>query len=187
MQIGSTSVQIKEFLPDRMKADAKLSQSAPDGWVKPENLKALLTLQNLFGTPAQDRRVEATLTLSPSVPSFRGYADYHFFDPQRAKEIRRRDLSAALFRQRLRGRGRSQRRRRDAPANLFARLPDRREDRRHARFRPARCEAQRQSDRDRSEREKDRSRRPQACGDRTALRFDPDQAGIGRVQVRVEG
>ena len=86
VQIGSTSVQIKEFLPDRMKADAKLSQSAPDGWVKPENLKALLTLQNLFGTPAQDRRVEATLTLSPSVPSFRGYADYHFFDPQRAKE-----------------------------------------------------------------------------------------------------
>ena len=86
VQIGSTSVQIKEFLPDRMKADAKLSQSAPDGWVKPENLKALFSLQNLFGTPAQDRRVEATLTLSPSVPSFRGYADYRFFDPQRAKE-----------------------------------------------------------------------------------------------------
>ncbi len=86
VQIGSTSVQIKEFLPDRMKADAKLSQSAPDGWVKPENLKALFTLQNLFGTPAQDRRVEATLTLSPSVPSFRGYPDYRFFDPQRAKE-----------------------------------------------------------------------------------------------------
>jgi len=86
VQIGSTSVQIKEFLPDRMKAEARLSQSAPDGWVKPENLKAMFTLQNLFGTPAQDRRVEATLALSPSVPSFRGYADYRFFDPQRAKE-----------------------------------------------------------------------------------------------------
>ncbi|TLY50938.1 MAG: alpha-2-macroglobulin family protein, partial [Gammaproteobacteria bacterium] len=85
-QIGSTSVQIKEFQPDRMKAEARLSQSAPDGWVKPNDLKALFSLQNLFGTPAQNRRVEATLTLSPSVPSFRAYPDYRFFDPQRAKE-----------------------------------------------------------------------------------------------------
>jgi uncharacterized protein YfaS (alpha-2-macroglobulin family) len=85
-QIGSVGVQIKEFLPDRMKAEARLSQSAPDGWVKPDGLKALFSLQNLFGTPAQDRRVEATLTLSPSVPVFHGYPDYRFFDPQRAKE-----------------------------------------------------------------------------------------------------
>jgi len=85
-QIGSGSVQIKEFLPDRMKAEARLSASSPDGWVKPDGLKALFSLQNLFGTPAQNRRVEATLTLTPSIPSFRGYADYRFFDPQRAKE-----------------------------------------------------------------------------------------------------
>ena len=85
-QIGSTSVQIKEFLPDRMKAAAHLSQSAPDGWVKPDGLKALFTLQNLFGTPAQNRRVEVTLTLSPSIAQFRSYPDYRFFDPQRAKE-----------------------------------------------------------------------------------------------------
>jgi len=85
-QIGSTSVQIKEFQPDRTKAEARLSQSAPDGWVKPDGLTARFSLQNLFGTPAQNRRVEATLTLSPSLPSFRAYPDYRFFDPQRAKE-----------------------------------------------------------------------------------------------------
>jgi uncharacterized protein YfaS (alpha-2-macroglobulin family) len=85
-QIGSVGVQIKEFQPDRMKAEAHLSQSAPDGWVKPDGLKALFSLQNLFGTPAQDRRVEATLTLQPSIPNFRGYPDYRFFDPQRAKD-----------------------------------------------------------------------------------------------------
>ena len=85
-QIGSVGVQIKEFLPDRMKAEARLSVSSPDGWVKPDGLKALFSLQNLFGTPAQNRRVEATLTLTPSIPSFRGYPDYRFFDPQRAKE-----------------------------------------------------------------------------------------------------
>jgi len=85
-QIGSVGVQIKEFLPDRMKAEARLSANSPDGWVKPDGLKALFSLQNLFGTPAQNRRVEATLTLTPSIPSFRPYPDYRFFDPQRAKE-----------------------------------------------------------------------------------------------------
>ncbi|WP_018973277.1 MG2 domain-containing protein [Rudaea cellulosilytica] len=85
-QIGSVGVQIKEFLPDRMKAEAHLSASSPDGWVKPDGLKALFSLQNLFGTPAQNRRVEATLTLTPSIPSFRAYPDHRFFDPQRAKD-----------------------------------------------------------------------------------------------------
>jgi hypothetical protein len=85
-QIGSVGLQVKEFLPDRMKADARLSQNVADGWIKPDNLKVLFTLQNLFGTPAQNRRVEATLSLQPYFPSFRNYADYKFFDPNHAKE-----------------------------------------------------------------------------------------------------
>ena len=35
-QIGSTTVQVKEFLPDRMKVRASLSQSVAEGWVKPQ-------------------------------------------------------------------------------------------------------------------------------------------------------
>jgi uncharacterized protein YfaS (alpha-2-macroglobulin family) len=85
-QIGSVALQVKEFQPDRMKADARLSHSVPEGWVKPDDLKALFTLQNLFGTPAQNRRVEATLSLAPYFPTFHNYTDYRFFDPQRAKE-----------------------------------------------------------------------------------------------------
>ncbi len=84
--IGSTTVQIKEFLPDRMKATAHLSQEVVEGWIKPDNLSARVSLQNLFGTPAQDRRVEATLTLSPVLPLFRSWPEHAFFDPQRAKE-----------------------------------------------------------------------------------------------------
>ncbi len=85
-QIGSTTIQVKDFLPDRMKASAHLSSEVAEGWVKPDGLKALFSLQNLFGTPAQNRRVEASLTLTPAFPSFRSYADYHFFDPLLAKE-----------------------------------------------------------------------------------------------------
>src|SRR5262249_37758452 len=85
-QIGSVGVQVKEFQPDRMKAQARLSHSVAEGWVKPDDLKAQFTLQNLFGTPAQNRRVEATLSLTPYFPTFHAYGDYRFFDPQRAKE-----------------------------------------------------------------------------------------------------
>lgn len=84
--IGSTTVQVKEFLPDRMKATAHLSQEVVEGWIKPDNLSARVSLQNLFGTPAQDRRVEAVLTLSPVLPVFRSWPEHVFYDPQKAKE-----------------------------------------------------------------------------------------------------
>jgi uncharacterized protein YfaS (alpha-2-macroglobulin family) len=45
-----------------------------------------VSLQNLFGTPAQDRRVEGTLILAPTVPSFRSWAQYTFTDPLRTKD-----------------------------------------------------------------------------------------------------
>ncbi|KWF62832.1 alpha-2-macroglobulin family protein [Burkholderia pseudomultivorans] len=84
--IGSTTVQVKEFLPDRMKVDARLSQQVLDGWVKPKGLKGIVDAQNLFGTPAEKRRVAATLTLRPVWPSFRNWHGYRFFDARRAKE-----------------------------------------------------------------------------------------------------
>lgn len=92
-QLGSTTVKVQEFMPDRMKVDAQLltvggvpAAAATDGWVSPKELKGRFNAQNLFGTPATDRRVEAAMTLSPAYPAFRGYPDYAFYDPQRAKE-----------------------------------------------------------------------------------------------------
>ena len=85
-QIGSTTVQVKEFLPDRMKVEAKLAGQVSEGWVKPDQLKGMVDVMNLFGTPAADRRVEASLTLRPAWPAFRSWPDYHFYDARRAKE-----------------------------------------------------------------------------------------------------
>jgi len=84
--IGSTTVQIKEFLPDQMKVEAKFSQQTAEGWVKPADLKGMVDAQNLFGTPAASRRVEASLTLRPSWPAFRSWQGYQFFDARRAQE-----------------------------------------------------------------------------------------------------
>ncbi|MCT8174838.1 alpha-2-macroglobulin [Variovorax sp. CY25R-8] len=92
--LGSTTVKVQEFLPDRTKVTAKLSSEIAEGWVKPKDMKALIDVQNLFGAPAPDRKVEGTLTLSPAFPVFRAFADYAFFDPQRAAEKQVDDLGS---------------------------------------------------------------------------------------------
>ncbi|MCL1962114.1 MAG: alpha-2-macroglobulin family protein [Desulfovibrionaceae bacterium] len=92
--IGSATVKVQEFLPDRTKVTARLSSEAAEGWVKPNDLKALIDVQNLFGTPAPNRKVEGTLTLSPAFPAFRAFADYAFFDPQRATDKQEDDLGS---------------------------------------------------------------------------------------------
>lgn len=84
-QIGSTTVQVKAFQPDRMKVEAHLSEQARQGWIKPDKLKALVDARNLFGTPAANRRVEGSITLRPAWPSFRQWPGYHFYDINRAK------------------------------------------------------------------------------------------------------
>lgn len=84
--IGSVEVQVREFLPDRLRMATRFSAESPDGWVSPDDLRARVNLQNLFGTPAQNRRVSARITLSPAFPAFRAYPDYQFHDPQLARD-----------------------------------------------------------------------------------------------------
>ena len=84
--IGSTTVQVRDFQPDRLRMKAGFSTESLDGWVAPEALEGYVHLENLFGTPAENRRVTAQLTLNPSIPSFRAFPDYTFYDPQFARE-----------------------------------------------------------------------------------------------------
>jgi uncharacterized protein YfaS (alpha-2-macroglobulin family) len=93
--IGTTTVQVREFLPDRLRMQVKFSAESLDGWVSPADLQAETELKNLFGTAAEKRRVSAQLTLSPSFPSFRAYPDYRFFDPELARESFSERLSDA--------------------------------------------------------------------------------------------
>ena len=65
--VGSLTVKIQEFQPDRLKMSARFSSESVEGWVSPEGLKARLSLQNLFGTPAADRTVRGLMTLSPPI------------------------------------------------------------------------------------------------------------------------
>ncbi len=84
--LGSTTAKVKEFLPDRMKIEAKLSKDAKGGWITPDEVRADVTLRNLYGTPAADRRVKAHMQLSPASFSFDGYRDFDFFDRLRDRK-----------------------------------------------------------------------------------------------------
>lgn len=84
-ELGSTTVRLREFLPDRLKVKASLSALAP-GWIKPDGLTARVDVANLFGTPAQQRRVEAAIDLQPAFPRFSAWPQHQFFDPRRAEE-----------------------------------------------------------------------------------------------------
>ncbi len=83
--LGSTTVQVEEFLPDRMKIATHFSTERTSGWVSPRGLKGLVSLQNLYGTPATDRRVAAVIRLNPAYPSFSKYRDFSFSDPLKGK------------------------------------------------------------------------------------------------------
>ena len=84
--IGSTAVQIREFMPDTLRVGATLSASTSEGWVKPDGLSATVSVENLFGTPAQARKVEATLVLQPAFPSFTRWPGWAFYDPLRGAQ-----------------------------------------------------------------------------------------------------
>lgn len=86
LRLGTVTVKVQEFMPDRTKVVAHLSRETPEGWISPVELAARINVQNLFGTPAPQRRVEAQLTLSPTYPAFRSYSDYSFYDPLHAKQ-----------------------------------------------------------------------------------------------------
>ncbi|MDH5767140.1 MAG: MG2 domain-containing protein, partial [Gammaproteobacteria bacterium] len=84
--LGSTTVKLEEFLPDRMKISSRFSQERSVGWVHPKDLTARVSLKNLYGTPASERRISSSMTLSPYNPVFQKYSAFRFFDPLKAKK-----------------------------------------------------------------------------------------------------
>lgn len=81
--IGSTSFKVEEFLPDRLRINTEIRGQKATGWLKPGDLACEVRLENLFGTPAQSRRVRGRLDLTPSAIRIDAYGDYIFRDPLR--------------------------------------------------------------------------------------------------------
>lgn len=84
--LGSTSARVEEFLPDRLRIQSRFSVLRTDGWVSPIDLQASVSLTNLFGTAATDRRIRSSMRLVPWSPHFSAFKEYQFFDPRSAKQ-----------------------------------------------------------------------------------------------------
>ena len=61
-----------------MKVRLDLSDKPVDGWLRPDDVKARVTVAHLFGEPASNRRVEGEMSLTPALPRFARYPDYRF-------------------------------------------------------------------------------------------------------------
>lgn len=79
--LGTTSVRVEEFRTDTIKVNANITGTSGRGWALPENLKALVTVNNFFGTPAQDRMVKASYSMLPTEFRFSKYPGFRFPDP----------------------------------------------------------------------------------------------------------
>ncbi|MEY2543768.1 MAG: alpha-2-macroglobulin, partial [Verrucomicrobiota bacterium] len=106
--LGSGTANVKEFLPDRMKINTRLSQNSRRGWTNPKEMRASVALANLYGTPATDRRVVARLELQPTAFSFPEFRDYVFFDPLFDPKKERHEQTIELGENKTDGAGQTQ-------------------------------------------------------------------------------
>lgn len=78
--LGSATVSVEEFQPDTMALSLALSPEPGRGWLKASDASVQVSLRNLFGTPAADRRVRGQLSVWSAPLSFAGYQDFSFHD-----------------------------------------------------------------------------------------------------------
>ena len=74
--IGTTTFRVQEFTPDNLKITADIIGSDENGWIHTNSMFANITLMNLFGTPATNRRIAAHATLKPIEFTFSEYRGY---------------------------------------------------------------------------------------------------------------
>lgn len=79
--LGSQTFKVSEFMPDRMRIKASLNPESVAGWSNPKDLTARVSLWNLYGAPAANRKVSAKILLVPQNVQFKQYAEYVFNDP----------------------------------------------------------------------------------------------------------
>ncbi len=76
--LGYGSFRIEEFTPDNLKISATMPGADGAGWIAAQNMTANVSLRNMFGTPAPDKRISARVILTPASFKFEKYPDYKF-------------------------------------------------------------------------------------------------------------
>ncbi len=79
--LGSSTIRVADFQPDRMRIITQLSAAKTPGWVSPNDLSAHVNLWNLYGAAAANRKVTGKIILTPDRIQFAEYPNYVFMDP----------------------------------------------------------------------------------------------------------
>lgn len=95
-QIGTVNFQVEEFQPDTLKIESRLLEVANKGWSSREKITSRVRLNNLFGTPAQGRKITGRVVVQPHRFDFKEYPDYQFADPFLAKNKKPLSLHRVL-------------------------------------------------------------------------------------------
>ena len=82
--LGRIPLRVEDFRPDRMKMKVAMDPALAAGWIKPVDIKAKISLENLFGAPAGDRLVRGEMLLHPAEFRFREWQDFQFYNPSHA-------------------------------------------------------------------------------------------------------
>jgi len=94
--LGSTTFRVQEFEPDRMKVRLDLSEQPAEGWLRPDDVKARVTVAHLFGEAASNRRVDGEMNLTAFLPRFGRYGDYRFQTGESLTEPVQETLAATV-------------------------------------------------------------------------------------------
>jgi hypothetical protein len=81
-QVGSVNFDIEEFQADTMTIASQVKGLPNRGWTTSPKLTNEITLSNLFGVPAQARKVTSELVLMPVKFAFEEYKNMTFYAPQ---------------------------------------------------------------------------------------------------------
>ena len=94
--LGGATFSVEDFRPDQLRIRAEIENSPQNGWIAPGEHVARVALENLFGTPARNRRVRASVELVPTTPRFQAHPDFLFSDPFRDPDVEPRTVTEQL-------------------------------------------------------------------------------------------
>ena len=78
--LGSATVRVEEFQPDRLQVKTEIIDAPPNGkgWLSPQAAKARVSVRNLFGTAAAGNQAKLEMTVRPWSGQIAGFPDYRF-------------------------------------------------------------------------------------------------------------